>query len=141
MPQSTAALTTQTARLEPAELVRRLLDADAHHDLAGYRALLADEFTEKTEGEVTSRRGDDAAYAAARSWALAPSAYRSVDDISEAPGCVTVRYRLDRAAPVTSTASRRWQNRPAPSRSNHRRRSRSTSPRPGTRAAIACSAD
>ena len=85
---------------EPAELVRRLLDADAHHDLAGYRALLADEFTEQTEGEVTSRRADDAAYAAARSWALAPSAYRSVDDISEAPGYVTVRYRLDRAAPV-----------------------------------------
>ena len=84
----------------PAELVRRLLDADAHHDLAGYRALLADEFTEQTEGEITSRRGDDAAYAAARSWALAPSAYRSVDDISEAPGCVTVRYRLDRAVPV-----------------------------------------
>jgi hypothetical protein len=93
-------LTTQSAPPEPAELVRRLLDADAHHDLTGYRALLADEFTEQTEGEVTSRRGDDAAYAAARSWALAPSAYRSVDDISEAPGYVTVRYRLDRAAPV-----------------------------------------
>ena len=55
----------------PSDLVRRLLDADAHHDLAGYRELLADEFTERTEGEVTSRRGDDAAYAAAglqRNW-------------------------------------------------------------------------
>jgi SnoaL-like domain len=83
-----------------ADLVRRLLDADAHHDLAVYRALLADEFTERTEGEVTSRRGDDAAYAAARSWALAPSAYRRIDDINEAPGCVTVRYRLDGAVPA-----------------------------------------
>jgi hypothetical protein len=100
MPQSTAALTTQTTTLGPAELVRRLLDADAHHDLAGYRALLADEFTEQTEGEITSRRGDDAAYAAARAWALAPSAYRTIEDINEAPGCVTVRYRLDGAVPV-----------------------------------------
>ena len=91
----------------PAELVRRLLDADAHHDLAGYRALLADEFTERTEGEVTSRRADDAAYAAARSWALAPSAYRQIDDISEAPSCVTVRYRLDRAVPPGITAHER----------------------------------
>src|SRR5258708_21139196 len=100
MPQSTAALTTQTTTLGPAELVRRLLDADAHHGLAGYRALLADEFTEQTEGEITSRRGDDAAYAAARAWALAPSAYRTIEDINEAPGCVTVRYRLDGAVPV-----------------------------------------
>ncbi|MEO5840780.1 MAG: nuclear transport factor 2 family protein [Acidimicrobiales bacterium] len=83
----------------PAELVRRLLDADAHHDFAGYRALLADEFTERTEGRVTSGRGDDAAYAAARSWVLAPSAHRRVDDINEAPGYVTVRYRLDQAVP------------------------------------------
>jgi len=83
----------------PADLVRRLLEADAHHDLAAYRALLADEFTERTEGEVTSGRGDDAAYVAARTWALAPSAHRRVEDINEAPGCVTVRYRLDHAVP------------------------------------------
>jgi len=83
----------------PAELVRRLLDADAHHDLARYRALLADEFTEETEGEVTSRRGDDAAYLAARAWALAPGAYRTIDDLNEAAGCVMVRYRLDHAVP------------------------------------------
>lgn len=83
-----------------ADLVRRLLDADAHHDLARYRALLDDEFIELTEGEVVSRRGDDAAYTAARSWALAPSAYRRIDDINEAAGCVTVRYQLERAVPV-----------------------------------------
>jgi len=94
----------------PSELVRRLLDAEAHHDLDGYRALLADEFTERTEGEITSQRGDDAAYAAARSWALAPSAYRRIDDISEAPGCVTVRYRLDHAVPVGITSRHRPSN-------------------------------
>ena len=98
---------TSTATPRPSDLVRRLLDADAHHDLAGYRALLADEFTERTEGEITSRRADDAAYAAARSWALAPSAYRQIDDISEAPSCVTVRYRLDRAVPPGITAHER----------------------------------
>ena len=94
----------------PSELVRRLFDAEAHHDLDGYRALLADEFTERTEGEITSQRGDDAAYAAARSWALAPSAYRRIDDISEAPGCVTVRYRLDHAVPVGITSRHRPSN-------------------------------
>jgi hypothetical protein len=99
-----------TAMPRPSELVRRLLDADAHHDLAGYRALLADEFTERTEGEVTSWRGDDAAYAAARSWALAPSAYRRIDDINEAPGCVTVRYRLDRAVPAGIASRERPSN-------------------------------
>ncbi|MEO8696626.1 MAG: nuclear transport factor 2 family protein [Acidimicrobiales bacterium] len=95
------------ATSRPADLVRRLLDADAHHDLTAYRALLADEFTERTEGEVTSGRGDDAAYVAARSWALAPSAHRRVDDINEAPGCVTVRYRLDHAVPPGIAARER----------------------------------
>ena len=99
-----------TATPRSSELVLRLLDAEAHHDLAGYRALLADEFTERTEGEVTSRRGDDAAYAAARSWALAPSAYRQIDDINEAPGCVTVRYRLDRAVPAGIASRERPSN-------------------------------
>jgi len=106
-PDSLADDETSTATPRPSDLVRRLLDADAHHDLAGYRALLADEFVERTEGEVTSRRADDAAYAAARSWALAPSAYRQIDDISEAPSCVTVRYRLDRAVPPGITAHER----------------------------------
>ena len=90
--------------------MRGLLDADARHDLARYRELLADEFTEMAEGEVTSRRADDAAYAAARSWALAPSAYRHVEEINETAGCVTVRYRLDHALPVGSVPRDRPRN-------------------------------
>jgi hypothetical protein len=35
---------------------------------------------------------------------LTPGAYRRVDDISEAAGCVTVRYRLDHAVPVGITS-------------------------------------
>ena len=74
-----------TAMPRPAELVRRLLDADAHHDLAGYRALLADEFTERTEGEVTSRRGDDGRLHRCRSWALAQVPIARIDESTRRP--------------------------------------------------------
>ena len=83
-----------------AALVRRLLDAEASRDLSRYRALLADEFTERAEGRIESRGADDAAYLAARSWALAPGRHRTVDEIHEIAGCVTVRYRLDDALPT-----------------------------------------
>jgi hypothetical protein len=86
--------------IDPADLVRRLFDAEARRDLTRYRALLADEFTERAEGEIASRGADDAAYVAARSWALAPARRRTVDEIHETSGCVTVRYRLDDALPT-----------------------------------------
>jgi hypothetical protein len=88
-------------------LVGRLLDAERRRDLARYRELLADDFTEQTDDLPEIRDAEDAVYAAARSWALAPTGHLTVDDIHETAGCVTVRYRLDDALPIGAPPDRR----------------------------------
>jgi hypothetical protein len=99
--------TTRATDTDPESIgiVRGLLDAEERRDLARYRQLLADDYVEQVNGQTITSDADDAAYAAARGWALSPQAHRIVDDIHATSGFVTVRYRLVDALPPGAPAS------------------------------------
>lgn len=91
MAEAAGDLTINTAAME---CVRRLLQAEHRQDLVRYRMLLHDDVIIRVGDDIVAKGADDVATLAAREWAAAPDARKSVTELGVASGLITVRYSV-----------------------------------------------
>lgn len=91
MPEATGDLTINAAAME---CVRRFIQAEHRQDLIRYRILLHDDVIVRVGDDIVAKGADDVATLAAREWAAAPDARKTVNELGVASGLITVRYQV-----------------------------------------------